>query len=284
MEGKVVMVTGGNAGIGRETMRELAKTGAQLVMVCRDPGRGTAACRDIELSAGSASLEMMVADLSSQAQIRKLAKDFKSNYDHLDVLVNNAAIIPRRRQVTDDGIELQLAVNHLAPFLLSHLLLDVLIASVPSRIINVSSGTHPRGRIDFDDLQAERGYKGFKRYSATKLANILFTRALARRLEGTGVTVNAMTPGFIHSGLGRDFSLASRGVVRMIAGKPEDGGRRIAHLVSSPELETVTGKYFKHTTMAEPSDTAMDDAIAERLWVESERLVNLAPEEKHFPS
>lgn len=279
MEGKVVMVTGGSSGIGRETIRELAGMGAQLVMVCRDPGRGSAACRDIELSATNASIDMMVADLSSQAQVRGLAERFKAGYERLDLLINNAAIVPRRRQVTEDGIELQLAVNHLAPFLLTHLLLEVLSSGAPSQVLTLSSGLHPRGRIDFDDLQAERRYRGFGRYADTKLANILFTRALARRLEDTGVTANAMTPGFIYSGLSRDANAISRGMVRLMAGRPEDGARRIAQVVSSGELARVNGKYFKQTSIIEPSENALDDGVAERLWALSERLVGISSEE-----
>jgi NAD(P)-dependent dehydrogenase (short-subunit alcohol dehydrogenase family) len=279
MDGKVVMVTGGSWGIGKETTKGLASLGAQVVSVCRDMGRCEAAMEEVRQVSGSRAIEMMKADLSSQEDIHNLAQEFKAQHDRLDVLINNAAIVPRRRQVTVDGIELQLAVNHLAPFLLTHLLLDVLVWSAPSRIITLSSGTHPRGRIDLDDIQAERRYKGFRRYSDTKLMNILFSRALARRLEGTGVTVNAITPGFIYSGLSRDFSAFSRGMVWLIAGRPEQGGRKTVYVASSPELEDVTGVYFKDNRITPPADLATDDALAERLWKVSEELTSISTEE-----
>ena len=273
--GKIVLITGANSGIGRETARQVAGMDAHVVMVCRDEGRCKEAKRDIRLSTGSDELEMIIADLSSQADVRALAEEFRSRHDRLDVLLNNAAIVPRERHVTVDGIELQLAVNHLAPFLLTSLLLDMLKMSAPARILTVSSGIHHRGRIDFEDLQAEGRYKGMNRYGTTKLANILFTRVLAKRLEGTGVTANALTPGFIATRLSRDFGAFPRGMVRLIAGKVDKGARTPVYLVTSPAVSGVSGEYWKGMKVTRPSDMAMDDGVAERLWKVSEELTSL---------
>ena len=284
MEGKAVLLTGANRGIGLETTRALARLGAHVVMVCRDQDLAACAMDDVHQTTGSDRLETLRADLSSMADIRAFAKAFGSKHDRLDVLVNNAAIVPRRRQVTAEGIELQLAVNHLAPFLLTHLLKEVLRESAPSRVVNISSGTHVRGRIDRDDLQAERGYRGMRRYSATKLMNILFTRALARRLEGTGVTTICLTPGFRHTGLSRDYRPFLDGMVRLMAGTPDEGAALVIHAITSPELEGVSGVYIdRHMRITDPSERAMDDEMGEWLWGESERLVELSPEER-FPN
>jgi retinol dehydrogenase-12 len=281
MEGKVVLLTGANRGIGLETTRGLARLGAHVVMVCRDVGLCQKAMEDVHRTTGSDRLESMRADLSSTAEVRALAEAFKVKHDRLDALVNNAAIVPKKRHVTGEGIELQLAVNHLAPFLLTHLLMDVLRDSAPARVVNVASGTHARARIDTDDLQAERGYRGMGRYGATKLMNVLFTRALARRIEGTGVTANCLTPGFRYTGLSRDFKPFLDGMVRLMAGKAEEGAGIAIHAISSPELEGVSGVYIdRHMEIAEPSERARDDEVAEWLWRESERLVELSPEER----
>jgi NAD(P)-dependent dehydrogenase (short-subunit alcohol dehydrogenase family) len=209
--------------------------------------------------------------------VRALAREFKSRHDRLDVLVNNAAIVPHERQVSPDGHELQLAVNHLAPFLLTNLLLGVIKASAPSRIVNVSSGIHHRGRIDLDDLQAERRYRPMERYGTTKLANILFTRELSRRLEGTGVTVNALSPGFRSTNLSRDFGWFSKGMVKLLAGDAAKGARTLVMAATSPDLAKVSGRYFRNMEERRPSKRALDDEMAQRLWGISERLTGLAP-------
>ena len=277
ISGKTVLITGANSGIGRETTRVLTSMGAHVVMVCRDEGRTDEAKEDIRCTTGCDDLEHIIADLSSLSQVRALAKEFLSRHDRLDVLMNNAVIIPHERKVSQDGYELQLAVNHLAPFLLTNLLLDVLKASAPSRIVNVSSGIHHRGRIDLDDLQAERKYKPMQRYGTTKLANILFTRALTRRLKGTGVTANALSPGFISTNLSRDFGKFSKRMVKLMAGKVEKGARTPVMVVTSPDLSDVSGRYFRNMAERRPSDRARDDAMGERLWEVSERLTGLAP-------
>jgi retinol dehydrogenase-12 len=273
---KVVLITGANSGIGRETTRVLTRMGAHVVMVCRDEGRTEEAKDDIRCTTGCEDLEHIIADLSSLSQVRALAREYLSRHDRLDVLLNNAVIIPHERQVSQDGHELQLAVNHLAPFLLTNLLLDVLKSSAPSRIVNVSSGIHHRGRIDLDDLQAERGYRPMQRYGTTKLANILFTRGLARRLEGTGVTANALSPGFISTNLSRDFGNFSKRMVKLMAGKVEKGARTPVMVVTSPDLSDVSGRYFRNMAERRPSERALDDAMGERLWEVSERLTGIS--------
>jgi NAD(P)-dependent dehydrogenase (short-subunit alcohol dehydrogenase family) len=279
LEGKVMMVTGANSGIGLETVRGLAKLGAHVVMACRNPRLCQGALEDIKRTTGSGSLEMMFADLSSQAEVRSLAEEFRAKHDRLDVLINNAAIVPKRRLETVDGIEWQLAVNHLAPFMLTLLLLDVLVASAPSRVITVSSEVHLRARIDFDDIQGERGYRGFKRYGTTKLANILFTMSLARRLRGTGVTSNTLTPGFKATCLARDANAFSRAMVRLLAGSPASGAVTPIYLASSEEVEGVNGAYFKNSAPGRVSDRAQNDADGERLWKLSEELTSISSSE-----
>jgi NAD(P)-dependent dehydrogenase (short-subunit alcohol dehydrogenase family) len=206
---KVCLITGATSGIGKATAMGLANMGASVVMVGRDRDRGEAALADIKEKSANASVDLMLADVSSQEQIRRLADDFKEAYPRLDVLINNAGVIRSERITTADGLETTFAVNHLAYSLLTNLLLDVLKASAPSRIVNVASGEQRNGTIDFDDLQGEKGYKGAKAYSQSKLATVLFTYELARRLEGTGVTANCLHPGVVGTNLGSGVSGAS---------------------------------------------------------------------------
>jgi len=203
---KVCLITGATSGIGKATAMGLASMGASVVMVGRDRGRGEAALAEIKTKSANASVDLMLADLSSQEEIRRLAHEFKDTYPRLDVLINNAGVIRSKRVTTADGIEMTFAVNHLAPFLLTDLLLDVLKASAPSRIVNVASGEQRNGTIDFDDLQGENGYKGAKAYGQSKLATVLFTYELARRIEGTGVTANCVHPGVVGTNLGSGVS------------------------------------------------------------------------------
>ena len=278
MKGRVCMVTGANSGIGYVTSRELARMGATVVMVCRSRERGDAAKKEIVRETGNESVELMTADLSSLAEVRKLAADFKATHDRLHILVNNAAIWPTERTLTVDGLEMQFAVNHLAPFLLTNLLLDVLKASAPARVINVSSGIHKRARIDFDDLQAEREYKHMRAYGQSKLANVLFTYELARRLAGTGVTVNSFTPGMTRTNLGRYMSRGAQLFMRLFAKRTEKGASTAVYLASSPEVEGVTGKYFANCKPSKSSELSYDQATAKRLWDVSEQLTGLGGE------
>ena len=282
MEGKVVIVTGANSGIGFETTRGLAAMGAHVVMVGRDEGR----CQDAEAivvdDVAGASLEVMCCDLSSQAEVRRFAGKFKEGHDRLDVLFNNAGGIPNRRIETVDGIEWQLAVNHLAPFLMTHLLMDLLTDSAPSQVVTTTSGMHVRGRVVVDDLHARRGYRPMRRYASTKLMNVMFTRSLAARLEGTGVRANCLSPGFVDTGLSRDYGPFMKWMVKRMTLPQEEGGRTPVWVITSPELEEegVSGAYFRKMGRRDMSPRAMDDGLAETLWAESERLVGLTDQER----
>ncbi|MEE9248085.1 MAG: SDR family NAD(P)-dependent oxidoreductase, partial [Dehalococcoidia bacterium] len=236
MRGKVCIVTGANAGIGRATALGLAKTGATVVMVCRNRHRGQEALAQVQQKSGNSSVCLLVTDLSSQASIRRLAADFKALYPAPHVLINNAGIIPRRRTLTEDELETQFAVNHLAYFLLTALLLDVLKAGAPARIVNVSSQVHSRVPLDFDDLQSERSYNPGLVYARTKLANVLYTYELARMLEGTGVTANCLHPGLVATNLLADATGLPRPlrfVARVVGASPEAGARTSLYLATS---------------------------------------------------
>ncbi|MEE9340796.1 MAG: SDR family oxidoreductase [Thermoplasmata archaeon] len=269
------MITGANSGIGYVTTRELAEMGADVVMVCRSKERGEAARNEIIRETGSGSVELMIADLSSQEEVRKLASDFMDTRDRLHVLVNNAALWPTKRILTVDGLELQFGLNHLAYFLLTNLLLDVLKASAPARVVNTSSGIHKRARINFDDLQAERGYRHMRAYGQSKVANVLFTYELARRLAGMGVTVNSFTPGMAKTNLGRYMSRGAQFIFRLLAKKTENGAATAIYLASSPEVDGVTGKYFADCRPAKSSKLSYDEDTAKRLWDVSEQLTGL---------
>lgn len=269
------MITGANSGIGKVTALELAKMGAQVVMVCRSKERGESARAEIEKASGNDRIELMLADFTSMESVRGLASEFKGRHDKLHVLVNNVGIIATERRVTPDGLEEQFEVNHLSHFLLTHLLLDVLKASAPSRIINTSSGIHRIGRIDFENLQREGKYRGNWVYGTTKLMNIYFTYELARRLAGTGVTVNSYTPGFCKTRLDREYSSFMRAFVSLFAKKKEKGARTGVYLASSPEVERVTGKYFSNMKESKSSPRSYEKEIGLRLWNISEKMTNL---------
>jgi len=276
MNGKICMVTGANAGIGKVTAQELAKMGAHVVMVCRSPERGEAAKKEVEKSA-TGQVDLMIADLSSQASIRALAAAYLETYDRLDVLVNNAGAIFLERSESVDGLEMTFALNHMGYFLLTDLLLDRIKASAPARIVNVSSMAHSGGKINFDDLQAEQKFAGMSVYSNSKLANILFTTELARRLEGTNVTANSLHPGFVRSNFGKNNSGLVKlvmPIIQLFAINEAKGAETSIYLASSPEVEGVTGKYFVKKKEVTPSDVAQETAVAERLWQESEALLN----------
>ena len=278
MRGKVCMVTGANAGIGRATALGLAITGATVVMVCRNKDRGQEALAWVQQESGNSSVRLFLADLSSQASIHRLATDFKALYPALHVLINNAGIIPRRRILTEDGLETQFAVNHLAYFLLTALLLDVLKAGAPARIINVSSQLHGRAPLDFDDLQSERSYNRVLVYARTKLANVLHSYELARMLEGTGVTANCLHPGLVATNLLADATGLPRAIrfaVRVVRASPEAGARTSLYLATSTEVEGVTGKYFARQRAVPSSKASYDQPAARRLWRISEELTGL---------
>jgi NAD(P)-dependent dehydrogenase (short-subunit alcohol dehydrogenase family) len=278
MGGKVCLITGATSGIGKATAMKLASMGASVVMVARDRGRGEAAMAEIKVGSANASVALMLADLSSQEDIRRLAHEFEEAYPRLDVLINNAGVIRSERITTADGLETTFAVNHLAYSLLTNLLLDMLKASAPSRIVNVSSGEQRNGIIDFDDLQGEKGYKGAKAYSQSKLATVLFTYELARRLEGTGVTANCLHPGVVGTNLGSGVSGAFGVMVRALTPlmkSPEKGAETSVYLASSKEVESVSGRYFVKKAEARSSDASYDERLARRLWEVSADLTIL---------
>jgi retinol dehydrogenase 12 len=278
LTGKVCLVTGATSGIGEVTAEALAKMGARVVILSRNPERCASTTQRIRSASGNPAVDFLVADLSSQADIRRMAAEFHQRYDRLDVLVNNAGGFFLKRQESPDGIELTFALNHLNYFLLTNLLLDLLKASAPARIVNVSSGAHNGGKIDFEDLQGTRSYGGWKAYSQSKLANVLFTYELARRLNGAQVTVNALHPGFVATGFAKNNGwIASVGlsVVHLFARKPEEGARTVIYLASSPDVAGVTGKYF-HDEKSVPSDSASyDEETARKLWQISAQMVGL---------
>jgi NAD(P)-dependent dehydrogenase (short-subunit alcohol dehydrogenase family) len=281
LQGKLVLITGGNAGIGKETAVGLARKGAHVLFTSRDAARGSHALAEIKRRGGSETVEVMALDLASLASVREFASAFLDRYDRLDVLIDNAGVVLGSRTVTEDGYETTFQVNHLGHFLLTELLRDRLVASAPSRIIVVSSDAHKSASegLDFDDLQNERKYSSFRVYGKTKLANILFTRELARRLEGTGVTVNSVHPGFVASRFGRDGDTGLLGRITMPLMRPfalnaEKGAQTSIYLASDPAVEGITGAYWVKCAPVTPSDAAQDAAAARKLWDASEQLVS----------
>jgi NAD(P)-dependent dehydrogenase (short-subunit alcohol dehydrogenase family) len=279
MQGKVCLITGGTSGIGKSTAHELARMGATVVIVGRNAQKTSQVVEEIRAASGNNTVDSLLADLSSQQEVRRLANEFESKYSHLHVLLNNAGAVFMQRQLSVDGIEMTFALNHLAYFLLTNLLLDKIKASAPARIINVSSGAHTSGKIEFDNLQGERNYSS-RAYGNSKLATILFTMELARRLEGTGVTVNALHPGFASTGFGKNnpgfLMKIIRAVVPLIARSPEKGAETSIYLASSPEVQSITGKYFIDCKVSQPAPQATDMVVARKLWDVSAEMVHLA--------
>jgi NAD(P)-dependent dehydrogenase (short-subunit alcohol dehydrogenase family) len=269
MDGKICVVTGATSGIGKETAVGLARLGARVVIVGRDADRTRATADWISREAGSEQVAFLLADLSSQTEVRRVAREFRDKHARLDVLVNNAGAIFTRRETTVDGFERTWALNHLAYFLLTHELLDLLRASTPARVVNVASTMHNGGVIDFDNLKGEKSYGGVSAYSRSKLANVLFTYALARRLEGTGVTANCLHPGGVATAFGHNRPGAIDLILRLA--KPflltaERGAATSIYLASSADIEGVTGKYFTRCKPARSSAASHDEALQERLW------------------
>src|SRR5215469_2770389 len=274
---KVCLVTGATSGMGKATATALAQMGATVVLVARNQSRGMAVREEIRIMTGNRNVEVMCADLSSQHDIRELAKAFLRKYEHLHVLVNNAGGIYFQRETTVDGIEMSLAVNHLAPFLLTLLLLDVLKASAPARIINISSNVERVGRISFDNLQHKKRYIGFSAYAQAKLAMMLFTYELARRLQGTGVTVNAVTPGPVAT----NFASGGKGFFKIFpllfrfGRSAEKGAQTAIYLTSSPAVASMTGRAFYHLKELRSSRNSYDFVLQEKMWRVSEELTGI---------
>ncbi|RRR70471.1 MAG: SDR family oxidoreductase [Candidatus Viridilinea halotolerans] len=275
MNGKVCLITGATSGIGQVTALELARMGATVVLLVRNRQRGEAVQQSITAQTGNANVEVLVADFTALESVRAAAEQFLSRYQRLDVLVNNAGLYVSTRQLSADGCELTFAVNHLAPFLLTNLLLECMQASGAARIVNVSSGAHMAGSNKFNDLRAERGYNAFRAYADSKLANVLFTYELARRLEGQDVTANCLHPGAVRTNFGAGatgifgvfFNLA-----RPFMLSPEQGAQTSIYLASSPEVAGISGKYFSNCRAQTSSPNSYDHTAQSRLWSLSEQL------------
>lgn len=279
LHGKTAIVTGASSGIGKVTARELAKAGARVVMVCRPGAKAEAACKDIVREAGAKAVELLTADLSVLASVRACAAEFKKTHDRLDILVNNAGVFLPDRQVTSDGLEKTFATNHCAYFLLTSLLLDMLKARAPARVVCVASEAERWGKIDFDDLQCEKHYSGMKAYAQSKLANILFTYELARKLKGTGVTANCLHPGTVRTGWGsgaRGLFKIGMALFRPFMISDEEGAKTSIYLASSPEVKNVSGRYFEKCRPIHSIPASYDVAAARKLWEVSERLTGIS--------
>jgi NAD(P)-dependent dehydrogenase (short-subunit alcohol dehydrogenase family) len=279
MNGKICLVTGGTNGIGKATAQALAHLGATVIIVGRNARKTTRVVEEIRAVSGNQNVNSLLADLASQQQVRRLAGEFRSIYSRLHVLINNAGGFFLRRQLSADGIEMTFALNHLASFLLTNLLLDTIKASAPARIINVSSDAHTSGKIAFDNLQGERIY-GPRAYDNSKLANILFTMELARRLERTGVTVNALHPGFVATGFAKNNGKVIAALVGLVtplvARSPAKGAETSVYLASSPQVEGMTGRYFHDSHVIPTAPQATDRAVARKLWDVSAEMLHLA--------
>ena len=276
MRGRVCLVTGANRGIGKATAVGLARLGAAVVLLARDLERGSRACGDVRRASGNPNVSLVAVDLGSFASIRAAAAEIARRHAAVHVLVNNAGVNLTRRAVSADGLELTFAVNHLAPFLLTNLLLPLLRAGAPSRIINVTSRFERAGRIAFDDLQATRRYSAFRAYAQSKLANVLFTYELAERLRGTGITVNCLHPGLVATDLLRDYPAWMRSLWEWFLLTPEQGARTSIYLASSPEVSEVTGRYFERGGREKrTSRRSYDVAARKRLWRVSAELTGV---------
>lgn len=274
MDGKTVLVTGGTNGIGLVTARELTRMGAQVTIVSRNAEKCAMIAEAIKTETGN-PVEFIAKDLSTLAGIKEAAISFRQLHTHLHVLVNNAGGFFYKRVVSTDGYEMTFALNHLNYFLLTNLLLDALKASAPARVVNVASGSHMGARMEFDDLQGEKRYSGFRAYGQSKLANILFTYELARRLEGSGVTVNALHPGYVDTGIPLNNGLlgvCAKLFAKLFGRKPEEGAQTSIFLAASPDVEGVTGKYFMDCKPVDSSPESYDHSVAEKLWQVSQKL------------
>jgi NAD(P)-dependent dehydrogenase (short-subunit alcohol dehydrogenase family) len=277
MKEKICVVTGANSGIGKVTALELAKLGATVVMLCLDKDRGEEAQTEIKAESGNESINLMLADLSSQQSIRQFVSDYQQKYDKLHVLINNAGVNLSKRYETVDGIEKVFAINTLAPFLLSNLLLKTLKNSVPARIINVASGVQSKS-INFDKIQSEKFFRSWKAYSRSKTALILITYEFARRLSGNGITINCLHPGFTKTNITRDYKGIIKFFTKIIfrfAQSPEVGAETSIYLASSPEVEGVSGKYFINKKEAKSKDITYDKSVAKKLWDVCANLTDL---------
>jgi NAD(P)-dependent dehydrogenase (short-subunit alcohol dehydrogenase family) len=282
MTGKVCLVTGATSGIGRAAAGALAQQGATVVLLSRNPAKCAQVAAEMQTATGNQDIAFIAADLSSLAAVRAAAAEFRQRYSRLDVLLNNAGVSPSRRRESVDGYEYTLALNHLGHFLLTNLLLDLLIASAPARIVSTSSSIYKQARLDFDDLQLRRKFSAMRAYANSKLAGILFTVELARRVADKGVTVNAMAPGLVKTNIGQEegwFYAFSKRLADFFGGKtPEQGVDTLVWLATAPEVVDVTGKYFEKRRAMPLSRDAADPDLAVRMWQVSEELCGLRKE------
>lgn len=276
---KICMVTGSTSGIGLATAHALVEKGATVIMVGRNTQKANVIMKEIKQTTPDASVDALIGDLSEFDQVRQLTREFKENYQRLDVLINNAGGYYFRRTENSAGVEMTFALNHLGHFLLTNLLQEMILASAPARIVNVSSGSHIGQLLDFSNLQLTTGYTGMKAYGQSKLANLYFTYELARRLEGTGVTVNALHPGFVRTNIGANnfgpLGSLVRKAIDLFAGDVSKGAATVVYLASNPDVSGVTGKYFVDCEPVPSSDASYDEATAKHLWEVSAEIVNL---------
>jgi NAD(P)-dependent dehydrogenase (short-subunit alcohol dehydrogenase family) len=279
MDGKTCLITGATSGIGRAAARRFAQLGATVVGVGRDQNRCSETDVEIRRISGNPNIEFLLADLSDQIQVRQLAEEYRTKYSRLDVLINNAGAFFLRRKVSAQGYEMTWALNHLSYFLLTNLLLGQIIESKPARIVNVSSGSHYRGKIHFDDLNLTRGYNGWKAYSQSKLANVLFTYELVRRVEDKSIAINTLTPGMVATRIGQNTGPVLRNLVRLVqstSGKtPEDGAGTIIYLASAEKAGAFRGKFFREGKSVRSSEISYDEDIARRLWQQSAMMTGM---------
>lgn len=279
MHGKTVVITGANSGIGKATAIQLARAGATVVMACRDRDRGAAARTEIQTLSKSSAVHLLIVDLTSQASVRAFVREFESRYRRLDVLINNAGTVIAKREMTPDKIVAMFAVNYLSPFLLTNLLLPRLVASAPSRVINLTSALHSKAHLDFKDIQGKKHYKASRSYGEAKLATILFTYELARRINVTGVTANCVNPGPVATNLARQdaglFGALMLATTPFLP-SPEEGAAGPAYLATAPELAQVTGKYFVGKKQQVSSHESYDELEAKKLWEVSSELTGIA--------
>lgn len=286
MSNQTAIVTGANSGMGLATTIELARQGYHVIMACRSEKRGQEALQEAVRQSGSSAIELMLCDLGSLESIRQFARTFRERHDRLDVLVNNAGVVMVKRKETSDGFEQSIGINHLGHFLLTLLLIEPLKAAKQGRVVNVSSGAYKAGKIHFEDPHLHKGYNPIKSYAQSKLANVLFTRALARKLSGTSVTVNCLHPGAVGTSIGVDRNTGFGTRIMAFVGKlpfflsPEEGARTAVYLATSPEVVGITGRYFYQQKEQQLKAHAVDDASAERFWTWSEEQVGLKPDEK----
>jgi NAD(P)-dependent dehydrogenase (short-subunit alcohol dehydrogenase family) len=275
MQGKVVVITGATSGIGRAAAERLAQLGARLVVIARDRSRGATTLARLKALAPGAAHSVRYADLSRLPETQRVGEEIAGAEPRIDVLINNAGAIFSRRHVTPEGLERTFALNHMSYFILTRVLSNSLIAAAPARIVNTASNAHRVGHIDFDDLQSTKAYRPFPVYGTTKLCNILFTRELARRLAGQGVTANSLSPGFVATRFGDEAGgLYGFGVrlAKLFAKSPEEGAKTMLYLATSPEVANASGQFFHECRPGKLTAEAQDDAVAQRLWRESERI------------